>query len=43
MDKSSLDNKDDKLKFEEKLKEQFGELMQNGKIVKVYITSSMIS
>ncbi len=43
MDRSSLDNKEDKLKFEEKLKEQFGELMQNGKIIKVYITSSMIS
>lgn len=43
MDETSLEGKDGKLEFQEKMKERFNEIMQNGEVINVYITSSVIS
>ncbi|MEK3886968.1 flagellar basal body-associated protein FliL [Bacillus sp. FSL K6-3431] len=43
MDAADLDGKEGKLKLEESMKEKINELMQKGKVVKVYITSYIIS
>lgn len=43
MDESDLEGKEDKQEFSEALRNQINDLMQQGKVVKVYITSYIIS
>ena len=43
MGQKSFPGKEGLSQFEERLKEQFNEVMQNGKVEKVYITSYIIS
>ncbi|MBS4193991.1 flagellar basal body-associated protein FliL [Lederbergia citri] len=43
LEPSDLDGKEGKQKLEETVKEKINSLMQNGKIVRVYITSYVIS
>ncbi|MBS4217743.1 flagellar basal body-associated protein FliL [Bacillus sp. FJAT-49711] len=43
MEPTDLDGKDGKQKLEETMKDKINELMQDGKVVRIYITSYVIS